>query len=436
MPTTDTNIVAGLFGIGPQQAYQQIQQQGAAQDAQAFNSAGGTPGQLMAQAYSGVGRNAVGLGAGLMGIEPTAVIAARQQEQVMQGADTGTPEGLMAIAKRFNDAGMPQQAAMAVQAARKMQAELYKQQLDASTIAKNEATAYKDTNLGDAALLPKPEPTSNDEKLVKAAALANGLVEGTPAYNAFAAKAYQKLMDKRTHITIPMSAMGQGNSLSPEAIDAAANTYRMTGQMPALGMGGMVLRTQILNRAGELAKLDGSSGQAEAINKIANKSNQAALSQLEKQATMVGAFEKTARANADLALSLSNNVDRAGVPVVDKWIQAGRKSISGDPDVAKFHAANETFINEYAKIMSGSMGNTPVSDAARANAHEILSHAYTKEQYKQVIGTLKQEMDNRISGFNQQRNELRNSISHGSVSNIDSQPTVHAKGGVKFLGFE
>lgn len=126
MPTTDTNIVAGLFGIGPQQAYQQIQQQGAAQDAQAFNSAGGTPGQLMAQAYSGVGRNAVGLGAGLMGIEPTAVTAARQREQVMQGADTGTPEGLMAIAKRFNDAGMPQQAAMAVQAARQMQEELSK----------------------------------------------------------------------------------------------------------------------------------------------------------------------------------------------------------------------------------------------------------------------------------------------------------------------
>lgn len=128
----DNNIVAGLFGIGPQQAYQQIQQQGAAQDAQAFNSAGGTPGQLMAQAYSGVGRNAVGLGAGLMGIEPTAVTAARQQEQVMQGADTGTPEGLMAIAKRFNDAGMPQQAAMAVQAARQMRAEESKLNLESA----------------------------------------------------------------------------------------------------------------------------------------------------------------------------------------------------------------------------------------------------------------------------------------------------------------
>lgn len=213
MPTTDNNIVAGLFGISPQQAYQQQQAQQNAQASQAFNAAGGTPGQLMAQAYSNAGSSAVGLGAGMMGIEPAAVVQARKQQELMQGADTGTPEGLMAIAKRFNDAGMPQQANMAVQGARELQNQIYKQQLDASTIAKNEATAYKDTNLGDAALLQKPDPTSNDEKLVKAAATANGLVEGTPAYNAFAAKAYQQLMDKRTHINIPTGAGRSGPSM-------------------------------------------------------------------------------------------------------------------------------------------------------------------------------------------------------------------------------
>jgi len=175
---------------------------------------------------------------------------------------------------------------------------------------------------------------------------------------------------------ITVSNAPAGSSLSPEAIDAAAASYRLTGVLPALGMGGIGVRTAILNRAAQLASADGSNAQAEAINKIANKSNQVALSQLEKQATMVGAFEKTAKDNANLALSLSDKVDRTGIPVFDKWVQAGQKSVAGNSDVASFHAANETFINEYAKIMSGSMGNNPVSDAARANAHEILSHAY------------------------------------------------------------
>ena len=55
--------------------------------------------------------------------------AARQQG-VMQGADTSTPEGLMAVAKRFHESGMPQQAAMAVQAARQMSAEQQKMQIE------------------------------------------------------------------------------------------------------------------------------------------------------------------------------------------------------------------------------------------------------------------------------------------------------------------
>lgn len=200
MADQTNSLVAGLFGLDPYQIQQQRNQQ--AQDYAA--KVAGMDGFQAAK--FGIGQGAAGLTrgiAGMMGMVDPMEQEAQQQKAVMQGADTSTPEGLMAVAKRFNDAGMPQQAAMAVEGARQMQDKIYKQQLDASTIKKNEATAYKDTNLGDAALLQKPDPTSNDEKLVKAAAIANGLVEGTPAYNAFAANAYQKLMDKRTHITIP-----------------------------------------------------------------------------------------------------------------------------------------------------------------------------------------------------------------------------------------
>lgn len=67
----------------PYQAYQQIQAQQDAQAAQAFNAAGGSPGQLKAQALSNVGSAAVGLGAGMMGIEPDAVVQARQRQAAL-----------------------------------------------------------------------------------------------------------------------------------------------------------------------------------------------------------------------------------------------------------------------------------------------------------------------------------------------------------------
>ena len=85
---------------------------------------------------------------------------------------------------------------------------------------------------------------------------------------------------------------------------------------------------------------------------------------------------------------------------------AGQKELLGDPDVTKFNTSNYTFVNEYAKVVSGSMGNTAITDAARKHANDVLSTSQTKEQYKQNIALLKTEMQNRMKGFDQQRQEL------------------------------
>jgi hypothetical protein len=61
--------------------------------------------------------------------------------------------------------------------------------------------------------------------------------------------------------------------------------------------------------------------------------------------------------------------------------------------------------------MSGSMGNTPVSDQMRQHAHELLETAMTQEQYAGVITTLKQEMKNRMDSFPEQIAELSAQLS-------------------------
>lgn len=201
-----------------------------------------------------------------------------------------------------------------------------------------------------------------------------------------------------------------GSALSDDAVDLAATRYRIDGTMPSLGMGSASTRAKILNRAAEMAVAEGNTAEASSLRMVANKANAQALGQLTKQEQLVSSFEKTANKNADLALALSDKVDRAGSPVFDRWVQSGRKSIAGDSAVASFHAANETFVNEYAKIISGSMGNTPVSDQARQHAHEILDTAFTKDQYVAVMKVLKQEMGNRMSGFADQKRELMANI--------------------------
>lgn len=205
--------------------------------------------------------------------------------------------------------------------------------------------------------------------------------------------------------------------INPQALTYAAEIYRKTGQMPALGQGSSQMRQAIL---GEAARLDASEGITPtqgAENIATTKATQSALSQLSKQATLVKSFEKTAVKNGDLALQISNQTDRTGIPIVNKWVQAGKKSITGDPQISAFNAANETFVNEYAKIMSGSMGNTPVSDAARQHAHDMLSTVQTKEQYQAVHNVLRQEMQNRITGLDQELTATRQSLGSGVSKN-------------------
>lgn len=224
--------------------------------------------------------------------------------------------------------------------------------------------------------------------------------------------------------------IGGMNGLSQDGVDLAAQQYRTFGTMPSLGTGSAKAKQMILNRAAEMAKAEGKTAEATVIGQAANTANKQALGQLYKQRVMVGAFEKTFHKNIDVMEGLLPKVNQGGIPVANRWINAGRKSIAGDPDVAAFNTALQTVQAEYAKIMSGSMGNTPVSDSARHHAEELINSAQTPQQLAAVIKVLRQDAANRMSGFDEEEQQLRGSMS----SQSDKKPDliwVPGKGMVK-----
>jgi hypothetical protein len=206
------------------------------------------------------------------------------------------------------------------------------------------------------------------------------------------------------------------NSFTPEAIDNAAARYNIDGTLPPMGMGkgGSAARSQILNRAAEL--VSGVSGTDQRVNQLTTKASASTLLQLKKTKTMIKAFEEMANKNADIALEMSAKVDRSGTPVVNRWFLAANNKIAGDVDTATFNTALNVFANEYAKIMSGSMGNTPVSDSARKEAHEILNTAQTPAQLRANIKLLQREMKNRIIGLDESEHELIKQMKSAGVS--------------------
>lgn len=210
--------------------------------------------------------------------------------------------------------------------------------------------------------------------------------------------------------------MKEAQQLSPEATKLSADLYLQTGQLPALGLSGAaagVARVKILNEAGRMATESGDTAAAITAKRATLAASKTALTQVTRQAGLTGAFEKSATKSLDLALKRSNEVDRSGSTMLNRWVQWKNGQISSDPAILRFQADVETATNEYAKVVTGQTGGAAVSDAARAQTGKMLSAAYSQEAFAAIVSDMKLDMANRITGYGEQQNELRDIIKGG-----------------------
>lgn len=197
--------------------------------------------------------------------------------------------------------------------------------------------------------------------------------------------------------------------LTSAGIDFAAKTYIQTGVMPNVGMGNAGNRTKIINRAAELSK--DPTGQVDIssmiTNNILNKANASSYAQLQKQADNISAFEKTAQKNLAVTLAQANKLDRSGQPVYNAWVNAGRRAVTGNPDITGFDLALRTFINEYARITTSVTGGGVTSDTARKEVEDLLKANFTPEQFTNAAKVAQQDMQNRLDSYAEQFKEIR-----------------------------
>jgi hypothetical protein len=212
------------------------------------------------------------------------------------------------------------------------------------------------------------------------------------------------LVDPGTGKPLAKAATAQGPviNLSPDAQQMLAQQALSGGPVPSFGMRGGATIADIYNKAATMqpgADLAGA--------KMDFAANKATISNLQKQQAVVTAFENTASKNLDLANSLSAKVDRTGSPVINRYLLQLKGQYAGDTDTQLLNNAVETAASEYAKVMSGGMGNIAVTDSARQHAREMLSSAMSKGTLSQAVALMKQEMGNRNAGYNDEMAALR-----------------------------
>lgn len=223
-----------------------------------------------------------------------------------------------------------------------------------------------------------------------------------------------------------------GGLLDQPTIANAAARYNMDGTLPPnLGRGAQGPReiAAILKEASAQAAARGDTPEAQRIAQLQNKSNAGALNKLTTQQQLIGSFEKNFNKNADIALELSAKTDNTGVPIVNKWVNVGKRAITGDPELAAFDASVKATVNEYAKIVGGGTGGGATAQGEVTKIEGLLSAAQTREQVASVLNLMKRETANRMQAFEDQKGELTSSMNRNKPAPVAAAPGVASPGG-------
>jgi hypothetical protein len=125
------------------------------------------------------------------------------------------------------------------------------------------------------------------------------------------------------------------------------------------------------------------------------KTGEAALRNLKQTYGQVKAIEGQVEFNAKNALAILQKVhpdQLTDMPALNKLILAGEKNFTGyGKDVASLGIALDGLLKEYAKISTGSLGNTPTAENEIKIAREMLNAARTKEDLTATIEYIQKE---------------------------------------------
>lgn len=234
-----------------------------------------------------------------------------------------------------------------------------------------------------------------------------------------------------------MKAHATGSALDAGTVSYYATQYLQIGTLPPMGNGSATAKAQILTAAAKMSNDPSSAyyGQSAGLNKAAYDANKSTLTDLTKRKALSSSLENTAKRQLDLASSMADKVDsneRTDSTAWNKIIQNATLSIGSDPSLTSFQNVILTTLTEYAKVMTGQTGGAAVSDSARAEAEKLLSSAQSPETFKQAVELMKQEMDNRLAGWDDELNNTRlnlNGISGGTGQNPTGTGGLNAQGG-------
>lgn len=199
----------------------------------------------------------------------------------------------------------------------------------------------------------------------------------------------------------------------PSTVQYWAQSVAAGQPLPALGMGKQAgqYRQAILKGAAAINSGQGLTGVDQNVNIASTKANSGALGKQTALRSATEGFENTMLQNMNVARDLlKKGAGTTGIPVLNRYQQYIKGQYGGDPDVVALKNAIDTVADENAKIRSGTLGNTPATDAMRTSIHEGLNTSQTPEQILSAFGVMEKDAGNRSRALRAQEAALKRGL--------------------------
>lgn len=242
------------------------------------------------------------------------------------------------------------------------------------------------------------------------------------------------------------TAQAVAGNMDQPTLQLLGTQFRLNGVMPSLGQNAGPAKIAIAKEAARQAQEAGDTPGIVVANQAVRKALTAELTNNSKQYGMFHSFEGTMVDMAKQAQALSAQVDRTNSPLLNSLLQAGDSALSGPSPLAQFDQKNYTLAMEHAKIMSGSMGNTPVAEGMAKDTMKKLRIAFGKGTYNDLVNQLITDAQTRnrnmigtISDITQQLGgkptvQPAQPVARPGQGSIDPLVSQYLPGGAKYKG--
>lgn len=194
------------------------------------------------------------------------------------------------------------------------------------------------------------------------------------------------------------AASSAAASVTPDGMKSMLDYYHTNGSLPPGVTRSPAMASMFWQAEGQYQTTTGNNAAAATANKMELHSLNADTAKTQTAMGATSAYLTTMDKNIEKARTLGNQLDFSDVTGFNKALQAWDRGTS-DPQYAKYNVFFNSVATEYAKLSSGNMGNTTVSDSQRHETQQVINSGVGNGGMNGIFDALKEEGANKVSGY-------------------------------------